>query len=84
MSIQRESIIALFKNKKLRRLIKKEPEMWVKPGMSVTFRAEVMPGHTASERTFRVTQVMTGGRIKLEGLMGEHKEQEFELVLYGT
>jgi len=74
----------LFKNKKPRRIITKEPEGWVQPGMSVTFRAEVMPGRAASERTFRVTQVMTGGRIKLEGLTGEHKEQEFELVRYGA
>jgi hypothetical protein len=53
-------------------------ELWIQPGMSVTFRAEVMPSRDASERTFRVTQVLPSGRIKLEGMAGEYTKMEFE------
>ena len=55
-----------------------EADRWARPGMSVTFRAELMPGRSRAERTFRVAAVMTSGRITLEDFAGEHAENEFE------
>ena len=52
--------------------------VWARPGMSVTFRAELMPGLEREKRTFRVTAVLTNGRVMLEGFDGEHSENEFE------
>lgn len=54
--------------------------MWARPGMMVTFRAELMPGRDGSERTFLVTELLPSGRIMLEGKTGEHAETEFERV----
>jgi len=54
------------------------PDRWARPGMSVTFRAELMPGRSRSERTFRVTELLPSGRVRLEGFAGEHTETEFE------
>ncbi len=51
---------------------------WARPGMTVTFRAELMPGRDASERSFRVVDIMPSGRVTLEGKAGEHAETEFE------
>jgi hypothetical protein len=53
---------------------------WARPGTNVTFRAELMPGRDTSERTFRVAQSLSNGRIILEGLTGEHSENEFEAL----
>jgi hypothetical protein len=53
---------------------------WARPGMTVTFRAELMPGREASERSFRVVDIMPSGRVTLEGKAGEHAETEFERV----
>jgi hypothetical protein len=44
----------------------------VTAGTRLTFRAEVMPGRAATERTFTVARVLTGGRVELSGLAGEH------------
>jgi len=46
--------------------------------MSVTFRAEVMPGRDKMDRTFQVTRVLTNGRIELAELEGQHSLAEFE------
>jgi hypothetical protein len=46
-------------------------------GTRLTFRAEVMPGRGASERTFTVARVLTGGRVELYGLLGEHAIKSF-------
>jgi len=54
------------------------PDRWARPGMNVTFRAELMPGRSRSERTFRVTELLPSGRVTLEGFAGEHTETEFE------
>lgn len=54
--------------------------VWARPGMSVTFRAELMPGRDASERTFRIVELLPSGRVTLEGKAGEHAEKEFERV----
>jgi hypothetical protein len=53
-------------------------DVWARPGMSVTFRAELMPGRERSERTFRVAELLPSGRVRLEGAVGEHNEKEFE------
>ena len=55
-------------------------DRWARPGMSVTFRAELMPSREGAERTFRVTKLLPSGRVLLEGVAGEHTEQEFEPV----
>ena len=53
---------------------------WARPGMKVVFRAELMPGRDASERTFRVVTLLRSGRVLLEGTGGEHAEREFESI----
>ena len=53
-------------------------DTWARPGMTVVFRAELMPGHDGSERTFRVTTLLPSGRVLLDGAVGEHAEKEFE------
>lgn len=52
--------------------------VWARPGMSVTFRAELMPGREPSERTFRVAELLPSGRVRLREVAGEHAEKEFE------
>jgi hypothetical protein len=56
----------------------RERDRWARPGMTVTFRAELMPSRDPSERTFRVAELLPSGRVKLEGFAGEHTETEFE------
>ena len=53
-------------------------DRWARPGMSVTFRAELMPGRSRSERSFRVQELLPSQRVILEGFAGEHAETEFE------
>ncbi|HEU4594321.1 MAG TPA: hypothetical protein VFS10_04055 [Pyrinomonadaceae bacterium] len=53
-------------------------DRWARPGMRVTFRAELMPGREREARTFSVKDVMPSGRVTLEGFAGEHAETEFE------
>lgn len=53
--------------------------VWARPGMPVTFRAEVMPGRVRAERTFRVARMLPRGRVHLEGIAGEHTATEFEV-----
>ena len=55
-------------------------DRWARPGMPVTFRAELMPGRDASERTFRVQELLPSDRVLLEGVSGEHNRNEFERV----
>jgi hypothetical protein len=52
--------------------------VWARPGMAVTFRAELMPGRTQEERTFRIIKVRSNGRVVLDGFDGEHREAAFE------
>jgi len=64
---------------------KKKPDrglsdVWARPGMSVTFRAELMPGRDSNERTFRVKELLPNGRVILNGAAGEHNEKEFERI----
>jgi hypothetical protein len=54
-----------------------DADVWARPGMMVTFRAELMPGRDRQERTFRVKDLLPSGRVVLDGAMGEHAEKEF-------
>ncbi|MBA3242521.1 MAG: hypothetical protein H0T60_14935 [Acidobacteria bacterium] len=57
-------------------------DRWARPGMSVTFRAELMPGRDRAERTFRVEDVLPSGRVTLGDFAGQHTETEFEAIRY--
>jgi len=61
-----------------RRTRDESADVWARPGMSVTFRAELKPGRSSSERTFRVAELLPSGRVRLEDVAGEHTESEFE------
>jgi hypothetical protein len=52
--------------------------IWARQGMHVTFRAEIMPGKSREERTFRIEKVMPNGRVILSDFLGEHREGAFE------
>ena len=62
---------------------RKAGDVWARPGMMVTFRAELMPGRERGERTFRVKELFASGRVSLHGVDGEHAEKEFEPVHFG-
>lgn len=64
--------------RKARRAAERFPDTWARPGMTVIFRAELMPGRETSERTFRVTELLPSGRVLLDRVAGEHAEKEFE------
>ncbi|HYN85781.1 MAG TPA: hypothetical protein VER32_11030 [Pyrinomonadaceae bacterium] len=51
---------------------------WARPGMPVTFRAELMPGRSRAERSYRVRELLPSGRVTLHDFTGEHAEAEFE------
>jgi hypothetical protein len=55
-------------------------DVWARPEMQVTFRAELMPGRERDERTFRVKELLPSGRVSLHEVDGEHVEAEFEHV----
>ena len=61
---------------------KKATDVWARPGMEVTFRAELMPSRDRQERTFLVKELLPSGRISLHGVDGEHAEKEFEPVQF--
>ena len=53
---------------------------WARPEMSVTFRAEIMPGRTREERTFKIAKDFPNGRVTLYDFLGEHREGAFEPI----
>ena len=61
---------------------RKATDVWARPGMPVTFRAEVMPGRDRHERTFVVKELLPSGRVSLVDVDGEHAEKEFEPVQF--
>ena len=63
---------------KQRRASNQPANVWARPGMTVTFRAEVMPGREREERTARVKQLLPSGRVTLHEVEGEHAQKEFE------
>jgi hypothetical protein len=58
----------------------KTVDVWARPGMQVTFRAELMPGRDPSERVYRVKELLPSGRVLLHDFSGEHAEKEFERI----
>lgn len=56
------------------------PNVWARPEMSVTFRAEIMPGLSREKRTFRIRKVLSNNRVTLYDFAGEHLENEFEPI----
>lgn len=65
---------------KKQRAAEKAASVWARPGMKVTFRGELMPGRDRESRTFRVKELLSSGRVLLEGVAGEHAEKEFEAI----
>ena len=63
-------------------LEKKRGDVWARPGMPVTFRAELMPGRDRTQRTFLVKELHASGRVSLHGADGEHAEKEFERIQF--
>lgn len=59
---------------------RRDADCWARPGMPVTFRAELMPGRSRDERTFRIAEVLPSGRVTLEEFTGDHAEPEFEPI----
>jgi len=60
--------------------LEKKSDKWARPGMPVTFRAELMPGRDRDQRTFVVKELLSSGRVSLQGADGEHVEREFEPI----
>ncbi len=59
---------------------KSEENVWARPEMNVTFRAEVMPGRLREERTYRIEKVLANGRVMLYEFPGEYRESAFEAI----
>jgi len=66
--------------KKERRAKDNPASVWARPGMTVTFRAELMPGRDREQRTARVKELLPSGRVTLHEVAGEHAEKEFDPV----
>jgi ApbE superfamily uncharacterized protein (UPF0280 family) len=74
-------VVKKNKDRKDRRIARDNGgDVWARPGMSVTFRAELMPGRDRAKRTFRVKELLSSGRVLLQDTGGEHAEREFEEV----
>src|SRR6266850_1978163 len=76
---------ALLKKKsvmgnKERRAESKAASVWARPGMTVTFRAELMPGRDREQRTARVKELLPSGRVTLHEVAGEHAQKEFDPI----
>jgi hypothetical protein len=69
--------MGFFKRSKTKQRIE-AGSVWARQGMNVTFRAEIMPGKTRDERTFRIERVSPNGRVILKDFLGEHREGAFE------
>jgi plastocyanin len=65
---------------KQQRVADNPENVWARPGMTVTFRAEVMPGREREERTARVKELLPSGRVTLHEVAGEHAQNEFEAI----
>jgi hypothetical protein len=61
---------------------KKAGDVWARPGMEVTFRAELMPGRDRNQRTFVVKELLASRRVSLHEVDGEHAEKEFEPIQF--
>ena len=54
--------------------------VWARPEMLVTFKAEIMPGRSREQRTYRIKEVLPNGRIRLYDFIGEHRQGAFEPI----
>ena len=72
--------MGIFSKKVNKGLEESVPNMWARPEMQVTFRAEIMPGRDREARTFRIKEVFTNGRVTLYDFIGEHREGAFEPI----
>jgi len=70
--------VIMKRDRKLERFRSRAPDSWARPGMKVTFRAELMPGRDPDERTYQVTDLLPSGRVLLDRVSGEHTQTEFE------
>ncbi len=66
--------------KKLFNKIIPQTNVWARPEMMVTFRAQIMPGKSREERTFRIKEVFQNGRVKLYNFPDEHRQSSFEPI----
>jgi hypothetical protein len=57
---------------------REQANVWARPGMTVTFRAELMPGRDREQRTAKVKELLPSGRVTLREISGEHAQNEFE------
>jgi len=57
-----------------------QSNVWARPEMLVTFRAEIMRSVTREERTFRIQTVLPNGRVTLHDFAGEFRETAFEEI----
>lgn len=55
-------------------------DVWARPEMQVTFRAEIMPGRSRDDRTFRIKSVLANGRVTLYDFPDEHRQGSFEPI----
>jgi hypothetical protein len=76
------SAVSAYWKRKNVQTVRKAGDVWARPGMPVTFRAELMPGRDRRERTFHVKELLPSGRVSLHGVDGEHAEKEFEPVQF--
>jgi hypothetical protein len=65
---------------KQQRAADKPARVWARPNMTVTFRAELMPGRDREARTARVKELLPSGRVLLHEIAGEHGQQEFDPI----
>ena len=65
---------------KTQRAKERRTNLWARPGMTVTFRAELMPGRDREQRTARVKQLLPSGRVTLHEIDGEHGQSEFDPI----
>lgn len=75
-------VVAALLGRKQVHAQKRTGDVWARPGMPVTFRAELMPGRDRLQRTFRVKELFSSGRVSLHGVNGEHAEKEFERIQF--
>ena len=66
--------------KKERRAKDNPSSVWARPGMTVTFRAELMPGRDREHRTASVKKLLSSGRVLLHEIEGEHGQGEFDPI----
>jgi hypothetical protein len=72
--------MTFFSRKKKANSSEEKQFTWARPEMQVTFRAEIMPGRDRMQRTFRIKEVLSNGRITLHDFIGEHRQGAFEPI----